>query len=370
MKIVIKYLGSMTGRTDTFDPAQEIIAGREEGCAIKYDADRDDLVSRRHVKIVANAACPSGFNIVDLQSRNGTFVNKQRISTPTCLQHLDVVQLGAGGPEFRVEYDPPPAAASRPTRLAVPSELSAARMTREAAIPSAAAAPPPPAAAVRPVGRLTVERMLGESFRKVKLESNKALWIGVAGIVAVVCVGVGLYVYLQRTSQESKMRAMEQQILLQKMDQQTKSEPVLEAQTQTQIAQLEAQLKAAQEENRKQFSQLALSGGSSPQSASASDPQADAQTDAQSEAYDNQLQQALQQFSSNDMAGAMRTCAALIQMDKKRWEAYALAGRALNAANQQAQAKGFFLKAEQLAPAETKPQIQQMIAQMGAPPPA
>jgi Tfp pilus assembly protein PilF len=133
---------------------------------------------------------------------------------------------------------------------------------------------------------------------------------------------------------------------------------------------LEAQLKAAQEENRKQFSQLALSGGSSPQSASASDPQADAQTDAQSEAYDNQLQQALQQFSSNDMAGAMRTCAALIQMDKKRWEAYALAGRALNAANQQAQAKGFFLKAEQLAPAETKPQIQQMIAQMGAPPPA
>lgn len=370
MKILLKHLaGTISGRTDSFDgsDAKEIVVGRDGDCAVKYDADRDDLVSRRHVKIVANASCPSGFNIVDLQSRNGTFVNKQRISTPTCLQHLDVVQLGAGGPEFRVEYDPPPVAASRPTRLAVPSELPAARMTREAAMPMplpSAAAPPSAAAAARPVGRLTVERMLGENFRKVKLESNKALWIGVAGIVAVAVVGVGLYMFLQRSSQENSMRAMQQQILLQKMDQQTKSEPVLEAQTQTQIAQLEQQLKAAQEENRKQFSQLAA--GSSQQSPAASAPP----TEEQTQAYDNQLQQALQQLSGSDMAGAMRTCAALIQMDPKRWEAYAVAGRALNAANKQAQAKGFFLKAEQLAPDDTKPQIQQMITQMGAPPPA
>ena len=149
MKIVLKHsAGTLGGRTDSFDTSQmgELLIGRDADCAVKYDEDREDLVSRRHVKIVASPTCSSGFNIVDLQSRNGTFVNKQRIATPTCLQHLDVVQLGAGGPEFRIEYDPPPVVASRPTRIATESELSPARMTREASLPV-------PAPGARPVGR-------------------------------------------------------------------------------------------------------------------------------------------------------------------------------------------------------------------------
>ena len=99
MKIILKHLaGSINGRTDSFDPAdvRENIVGRDDDCAMKYDPERDDLVSRRHLKIAASSSCPSGFNIVDLQSRNGTFVNKQRIATSTCLQHMDMVQLGAG----------------------------------------------------------------------------------------------------------------------------------------------------------------------------------------------------------------------------------------------------------------------------------
>jgi hypothetical protein len=366
MKINLKHLsGSISGRADSFDPSEtrEIVFGREDDCAVKYDEDRDDLVSRRHLKIAPGPSCPSGFNAIDLQSRNGTYVNKQRITTPTCLQHLDVVQLGPGGPEFRVEFDPPPAAVSRPTRIALADEMPGARMTREAAIPAATA---PLTPEVRPVGRLTVERMLGESFLKVKHESSKTLWIGVVGIIVVIGVGTGLYLYLQYSSRESTMRAMQQQVLLQKMGQLTSAEPAQEAQIQAQISQLGEQLKAAQAENRKQFSQLTLSAGATPQSQAAGSPR----IDAHSVAYDNQLQQGLNQFAGHDVAGTMKTCAGLIQMDPKRWEAYALAGRALNEANRQPQAKGFLLKAEELAPDDTKPQIQQIIAQLGAPPPA
>ena len=331
----------------------ELLIGRDADCAVKYDEDREDLVSRRHVKIVASPTCSSGFNIVDLQSRNGTFVNKQRIATPTCLQHLDVVQLGAGGPEFRIECDPPPVVASRPTRIATESELSPARMTREASLPV-------PAPGARPVGRFTVERMLGESFQKVKRESNKTLWVGVASIIVVFGSAAALFLYLRHSSEDSIRRAVQQQVLLQKLDEQAKAAPLQEAQMKQQIAQLGDQLKAAQAENRKEFSQLVRAESSQPAAAAQSDPN--------SAAYDKQLQVAVQQFVSNDLAGTMNTCAALIRMDGNRWEAYALAGRALNGANKQDQAKGFFLKAQQLAPADTKQIIQQMIDKLGTPP--
>lgn len=363
MKINLKHLaGSTSGRTDSFDPAStpEILFGRGDDCAVKYDADRDDLVSRHHLKIVASSSCPSGVSIVDLQSRNGTFVNKQRITSSTCLQHFDLVQMGPGGPEFRVEYDPPPATVSRPTRVVDTGMASTARLTREASLPPMIAATAP-----RPVGRQTVERMLGESFQKVKIQSNKALWIGAGSIAAVLMVGVGLYLYMERSANSSSLQAQQQQVLLQHMDQQVKAQPVAEEQMKAEIAQLGEQLKAAQAENKKAFSQLARPDAApivrqQPVGATeAADP-------APNPAYDQQIQVAVQQFSSNDIPGSMKTCAALIKMDPKRWEAYALAGRALSAANKPAQAKGFFAKAEQLAPDDTKPKIQQMSAQVDA----
>jgi cell division protein FtsB len=353
MKILIKHLtGTLSGKSESFDSTEnrELLVGRDAECAVKYDEDRDDLVSHQHLKIIANPSSPSGFNIVDLKSRNGTFVNRQRVATSACLKHLDVVQLGAGGPEFRVEYDPPPVVASRPTRVAE-NDFSSARMTREASLPVSAVG-------TRPVGRLTVERMLGESFQKVKRESNKALWVGVVGIVVVLGLAAGLFFLLKNSSEESARRAAQQQVLLQKLDDQAKAAPAEEAQLKAQIAQLGEQLKAAQTENKKEFSQLAHAENGPPITALS-------QTSATSEAYDKQLQVAVQQFANNDLPGTMKTCAALIRLDGNRWEAYALAARALNGANKQAQAKTFFLKAQELAPADVKPTIQQMIDKLG-----
>lgn len=48
-------------------------------------------VSRRHCKILA---CPTGFHILDLQSRNGTFVNGKRIQQLASIAANDEIKVG------------------------------------------------------------------------------------------------------------------------------------------------------------------------------------------------------------------------------------------------------------------------------------
>src|SRR5579859_3225755 len=121
-KIVIRHLsGARADQVDEFpvSGAQELIVGRDALASVKFDPDLDDLVSRQHVKIVRDPADSEGFQLVDLQSRNGTFLNQTRVYGVVRLSHDDVVQLGAGGPEFRFEIFPPPVETrARPTREA------------------------------------------------------------------------------------------------------------------------------------------------------------------------------------------------------------------------------------------------------------
>lgn len=84
---------------------KQLTAGREMNCEIKFDPDRDDLVSRRHARIDIENTNPVKLSIVDLGSLNGTFVNRQRISKATPLQPGDVIQFGSSGPEFQVDLE-------------------------------------------------------------------------------------------------------------------------------------------------------------------------------------------------------------------------------------------------------------------------
>jgi serine protease Do len=116
-KLIIRHLsGSKINRTNEFLIAdfKELSIGRDEGVKIQYDPEKDDLVSRRHATIYKEGS--DGFWIKDDESRNGTFINKQRIFGATYLSHGDIVQFGPGGPEFRFELDPPPKATPLPTR--------------------------------------------------------------------------------------------------------------------------------------------------------------------------------------------------------------------------------------------------------------
>lgn len=102
-RIVIKHLsGSRKEQQDIFPTRdlQEITIGRDPLSMIKYDSLKDDLVSTKHAKIFLEPSIPVKYALVDLNSRNGTFLNKQRIMTKTLIKSGDKIQLGANGPEF------------------------------------------------------------------------------------------------------------------------------------------------------------------------------------------------------------------------------------------------------------------------------
>jgi serine protease Do len=137
-RIILKHLsGSRAGQASEFPLTQykEITLGRDPNSAVSYDPEKDDLVGRYHAKITPDAVLPGQFTITDLNSRNGTFVNKQRIIGSARVTPGDVIQLGAGGPEMTFDVSPRPAQYLQPTR-----EAAAAG----AAGPSATIPFPPP----------------------------------------------------------------------------------------------------------------------------------------------------------------------------------------------------------------------------------
>jgi S1-C subfamily serine protease len=196
-KIVIRHLSGTKANQVEEVPLQgfgEVLIGRESNAQVRFDADREDLVSRNHARIVRDPADPSGFLITDLESRNGTFVNRQRIYGPTRLQHGDRVQLGPSGPEFTFEVDPPPA--MRPTRLAesapVPPTREDSMGARGTGVPPGMHDTHPGPDVPRPVGRATVERLIGAVTSQMKGESRKTMWAAVIGILVVLVAGAGI----------------------------------------------------------------------------------------------------------------------------------------------------------------------------------
>jgi S1-C subfamily serine protease len=138
-RIVLRHVtGAKAPQTETFalSGLDELTFGRESACDVKYDTSQDDLVSRRHMKVVRTRRDPPEFSIVDLGSRNGTFVNRKRVVGSTRLQPGDLVRLGVSGPEFTFELEEPAAAvepaAPEPAfpRETVVSELRPARRRR------------------------------------------------------------------------------------------------------------------------------------------------------------------------------------------------------------------------------------------------
>jgi hypothetical protein len=171
-RLVFRHLNaSKAGQVEEFPVGnpREIIIGRDPDCGVKYDADREDLVSRHHAKILIASSAPPACTVTDLNSRNGTFVNKQRIFAAVHLVPGDLVQLGAGGPEFQFDIEPRPPGA-RPTR-AVGGPGAGVAPTRQGPLP------PGPG-----VGRETVERMLGEQSRG---QTRKFLLISLIAVLAI-----------------------------------------------------------------------------------------------------------------------------------------------------------------------------------------
>jgi serine protease Do len=144
-RIVIRHLaGSKVNQVEQFpaDAAAELTIGREPGVEIQFDPLRDDAVSRRHAKIAIEPGDPPRFRMTDLDSRNGTFLNGERIVGETEVLPGDTIELGAGGPKFEFDMQPRPSNLVGRTR-AIPAAVGATRVIDNAQSEMTAAVPVP-----------------------------------------------------------------------------------------------------------------------------------------------------------------------------------------------------------------------------------
>jgi len=213
-KITLRYRsGSKAGTSSEFPvkDARTISIGRDPSCEVAYDQDRDDLVSRMHSKIRVEGDNPPSCFISDAGSRNGTFVNRQRVSGEVKLSPGDTIQLGPGGPELEFEIFPRPLKATRlaaevaevgaarqlaPTRDASTVDAPAKLPERTAATVDALAKPPERAAATvgaaaKPperaaVGKETVERLIvaGQKKWSTTMLTAAAVLLGIVLLAA------------------------------------------------------------------------------------------------------------------------------------------------------------------------------------------
>ena len=222
-RIVLKHIsGSKANQVEEFPLHlfSEIIIGRDPSATVKYDPSRDDLVGRQHAKITPDPMNSTQFILSDLNSRNGTFVNKQRITGTTKLQLGDVVQLGAGGPELMFDLDPRPENFVAATREGAFAFSNGAAATREASAfnlptPGVATAGSNPvngsggvftpplnsngavnsnSAPAKGIGKATLER----AIQQTKSESRKTLYASVAALLVVTAMAMGGITFWQR----------------------------------------------------------------------------------------------------------------------------------------------------------------------------
>ncbi len=107
-RVVLRHLkGSKATQVDEFALHQfsELVIGRDPSAGVRFDPENDDVVGRQHARIARDPNDKYKFSVIDLSSRNGTYVNKKRVTGQMRLSPGDVVQLGAGGPELQFDIE-------------------------------------------------------------------------------------------------------------------------------------------------------------------------------------------------------------------------------------------------------------------------
>lgn len=108
MRMIVRHLsGARATEVDvvTIGAHRELILGRALSAAVRFDAQRDNAVGRQHARISCDDEEPTRFSLVDLGSRNGTYVNGLRVTEAVLLKRGDVLRLGASGPEIQLDWE-------------------------------------------------------------------------------------------------------------------------------------------------------------------------------------------------------------------------------------------------------------------------
>lgn len=154
LRVVLSYLREGSSTKDEFPIASlvELTLGRDPSCQIRCD-DREEAASRRHARISVGRRDPLEIVLTDLNSRNGTFVNSQRIQGQVKLSSGDRIQLGTGGPVYQFEI-----AGQSETKVVPPTAQIVDLPAATVVVP--VAAPPPRAAASAGAPALVTRRTL------------------------------------------------------------------------------------------------------------------------------------------------------------------------------------------------------------------
>lgn len=207
-RIVLRHLsGSKANQVDEFPLSHfnELIIGRDPSSTVKYDPDRDDLVGRQHAKLTRDTTNPNEFFITDLGSRNGTFVNKQRIVGTAKIRPGDVVQFGAGGPDFEFDVEPHMDRLTSPAGS--PSAVPPTRTGASSVVPptrtgdSGSRVPVTHASAdsYPTVGKATVERMVAQG----RSESRRIMIMVGAALLVVIAIVAAVLIYKSNKERET-----------------------------------------------------------------------------------------------------------------------------------------------------------------------
>src|SRR2546425_13057162 len=97
---IIHLSGSQQGKTAT-SAKSTVRVGRAADCDVRFDKERDPKVSNHHAEFLFEDGC---WFVVDTASTNGTLMGGRRVAKYR-LRQGEQVQIGAGGPLVRVEFD-------------------------------------------------------------------------------------------------------------------------------------------------------------------------------------------------------------------------------------------------------------------------
>ncbi len=193
-----------------------VTLGRAPGCDVRFDAERDTLVSANHAQVVNEG---SDWVLVDAHSTNGTWLNGERVHGRAPLRSGDRIRLGGlDGPELEVLIErtgavPVPApTVERPVPTAAAGDVTAhaeamaqslaARLRRGLRASLALPALGPGAERALEGGHTVtlVRQAMRELAESVRLDTRRR-WVrvvaGVAGLALVVLAGMGAVIWVQ-----------------------------------------------------------------------------------------------------------------------------------------------------------------------------
>lgn len=136
-------------------PEQGVVIGREFKCQIVINSALYPTVSRHHAEIKLLAGS-SQWQICDLKTPNGTYINEKQLEGCQTLQSGDRILLSKEGPEFIFEctslpvpvQQPPAAPINQPPAEPEPEPVA---QNLTPAVPSSALTPPAPEPVAQPI---------------------------------------------------------------------------------------------------------------------------------------------------------------------------------------------------------------------------